>query len=307
MATALKETQESTQERERLRYRRAKLDHKAPLAGVHKIAGVRVYDVGQGDAIAMLDQDLKPVLQVDYGGRQGSPFVGQSSEWVDDYMPVDRDRLVMMTHWDEDHWSSAPRGRAAFDAHWLVPRQVTSPRAVRFAASVPRMTCISEDLVGQAVRFATSSGDEIWWEKIGASEPDASKYEDCNRTGVALSVLHRDEEGAEQVILIPGDAPFGRVSHYLDHADQPGRTLTGIVAFHHGAGTHWTSLTKSLLEGWNATAGKVDVVFSCADPNCYNHPERGNYTSLLVGRLGSVTETPHLRRSGRRYHDLLFR
>lgn len=250
-----------------------------PLADVRSLSGVRVYDVGQGDAIAVIDGAGIPVLQIDYGGRQGHPFAAMSSEDVDAYLPISHDRLLMMTHWDEDHWSSAPRGNAARAAHWLVPRQVTSPRAVRFSAELNHIQCIPEDEVGEVFCFAAENGDEIWWEKIASSEIDASRHEDCNRTGVALSLVRRNREGGE-VILMPGDAAFGAVSHYRRFRNE-GFSLTGLVAFHHGSGSHWTRVTERLVTQWPQNNGPCEIVFSCAAENSFGHPDAKRYATLF--------------------------
>jgi hypothetical protein len=182
---------------------------------------------------------------------------------------------------------------------------VTSPRAVRFAAALDWIACIPESRVGRVQSFATQSGDALWWEKIGLSEVDSSRFEDCNRTGVALSVVQHGRDGPDRVILLPGDAAFGQVGHYREHF-MAGRRLAGIVAFHHGAGTHWTETTEALVEEWPTVEGGASLVFSCARPNSYHHPDRPLYERLLAGRLGDVTETADLRSSGETYRDLLF-
>jgi hypothetical protein len=212
----------------------------------------------------------------------------------------------MMTHWDEDHWCTAPKAGAVLKADWLVPRQVTSPRAVRFAASLDRIVCIPEDRVGRAQSFCAVSGDAVWWEKIGTSNTDSTRFEDCNRTGVALSVVRKGVgDEPDRVILMPGDAAFGAVGHYREHF-LAGRRLSGIVAFHHGAGTHWTAATEALVEEWPTVQGGASLVFSCARPNSYDHPDRALYERLLAGRLRDVTETAQLRSGTQPFHDLLF-
>lgn len=280
------------------------VDGLRPLAGVRGLAGVRVYDVGQGDGIAILGLDGVPVMQFDYGGRQGNPFSNAPMADVDFHMPAGGGRLLMISHWDEDHWCSAPRGQSAKAAQWLVPRQITSPRAVKFSAGLPRISCIPEDHVGQSWRFEAENGDAIWWEKI-APAPDAfAREEDCNRTGVALSVVKAGKDGSESgAILLPGDAPFDRVGHYRDHFDG-GLKLKGLVAFHHGAGTHWTKATEQLLRDWSDKADLPRIIFSCSNPNAYEHPQTKGYDDQIPG--GFQTRTAELRGLGLAYQDILF-
>lgn len=210
------------------------------------LVGVRVYDVRQGDAIAVLDEDSQPVLLIDYRGRQGNPFTIKKKQAVkrsvDTVMPVASGALVMVTQWDEDHWSSAPKGKAARGADWLVPRQVTSPRAVRFSTSLANVSCVPKTRVGQIFEFVAQNGDSVLWQKIAVSSPAPSIHQNCNRTGVALALVRRSEKGG-QAILLPGDAPFHEVPLFQKLAKSD-HTLTGLVAFHHGAGTHWTKATQ---------------------------------------------------------------
>lgn len=251
----------------------------SPLAAVSRLRGVRVFDVGQGDSIAVLGDvhgKEEVVLQLDYGGRERNPFPQNAD--IDRRMPVDPGQLLMLTHWDEDHWCSASKGQLAQKAKWLVPRQLTSPRAVRFSATLGDIQCIPESHVGQVLRFSAQNGDYILWEKIGPFAGPFAKDEDCNKTGVALAVVGSNASG-EEAILLPGDAPFGRVSMFGQLA-QRGVRLRGIVAFHHGAGTHWTNATEQLLKNWPSTA-PLDVVFSCSQPCSYNHPDEPRYRALL--------------------------
>ena len=251
----------------------------SPLAKASQILGVRIFDVGQGDSIAVLvdvEGRKEAALQLDYGGRERNPFEKDSE--VDLRMPISRKRLLMLTHWDEDHWCSASKGTMAQEAAWLVPRQVTSPRAARFSATLDDIRCIPESLVGQPLRFGTQNDDYILWEKISSFPGAFAKDEDCNKSGVALAIVRKGPDGSE-AILLPGDAPFEKVGCFLQLAQQ-GVALRGILAFHHGAGTHWTQATEKLLRNW-PKAKNLEVVFSCSRPNSYKHPDEGRYEALL--------------------------
>ncbi len=273
-----------------------------PLAGVESIAGVRVFDVGQGDAIAVLAKRggvVAPVLRLDYGGRGGNPFPLGGD--IDKRMPVPPKQLLMLSHWDEDHWCSARRGTLAQGADWLVPRQITSPRAALFSATLNNVRCIPEALVGQTLRFDAPNGDYILFEKIGSFPGRFAKDEDCNRSGVALAVVSR-EPGGTEAILLPGDAPFGSARIFANLARSRVR-LRGVVAFHHGAGTHWTRATEQLLEHW-PTCDLHEVVFSCSDDNSFGHPHQDRYEDLLPDAI--FHRTGEIRTAGMQYVDILF-
>lgn len=273
-----------------------------PLAGVSDILGVRVFDVGQGDSIAVLARvgnEQRNVLQLDYGGRQNNPFANASD--IDACMPVEPGKLLMLTHWDEDHWCAAKKGSVAKKAMWLVPRQVTSPRAALFSTTIDDIRCIPENCVGQPHRFDVPGGDYILWEKIGPFAGPFAKDEDCNATGVALAIVRNGPSG-EEAILLPGDAPFGKVRIFAELAAS-GVRLRGVVAFHHGAGTHWTDVTMRLLKDW-PKGSRHDVIFSCSDPNSYDHPDEDTYKALLPRAY--FWRTAAERAQGQQYIDLLF-
>lgn len=274
----------------------------APLSAASGILGVRVFDVGQGDAIAILAKvggTEQVALQLDYGGRERNPFTTNAD--VDTRMPVSQNRLLMLTHWDEDHWSSAPKGSQAKGAKWVVPRQVTSPRAVRFSASLNDIHCIPEKHVGQTIRFTAGNGDYILAEKIGSFPGAFAKNEDCNKSGVALAIVHRSSNG-DEAILLPGDAPFDKVAPFVS-LEKQGVKLRAIIAFHHGAGTHWTASTDNLLQNWSR-APILDVLFSCSRPNSYGHPDDGRYKALLPG--ANFHMTADLRTNAAVFKDILF-
>jgi hypothetical protein len=279
------------------------VDGVQPLHDVDAIRGVRVHDVGQGDGITVYgakDGIELPVLQLDYGGRERHPF--KKKAMVDERMPMKKGQLLMLTHWDEDHWCSGEKGTWAKSAKWLVPRQLTSPRAVDFSAKLNDIRCIPESLVGEGRQFRALNGDSVRWEKIGAFPGAFAKDEDCNATGVALALVRRAYP-EDLVILLPGDAPFDKVGIFHELA-RSGTRLRAIVAFHHGAGTHWTDATKRLIRDWPKTEA-FDVVFSCSDPCSYHHPDDKRYKAFLP-KSTRFHSTGKARVAKRRHIDIRF-
>jgi beta-lactamase superfamily II metal-dependent hydrolase len=250
----------------------------SPLDSVARLSGVRAYYVGQGDALGVLDDHGEVVFRVDYGGRQSNPFKPKARQvqLIDASLPVAHGRTLMLTHWDEDHWCSTRLGtKILAEAIWLVPRQLTSPRAVERSTKVATIQCIPESLVGVALKFETGSGDAVWCEKLGRFEPHALS-EDCNATGVAFAVTTQ----AKDVILLPGDAPYHLVNHY-GYLKRQGYRLRGLVAYHHGANTHWEQATYDLLKDWPASNSGQVVLFSYGQPNAYGHPHRQRYKVIF--------------------------
>ena len=272
-----------------------------PASGVAAISGVRIHDVGQGDGISVLDSACRAFVQIDYGGWAGHPFHPKVA--VDTRMPLSDANLLMLTHWDQDHWCSAPRGTQAVQSRWLVPRQTTSPTAVQFSLTVPHMECVPEDIVGQPVRFVADNGDAIIWQKLKHWPGQNALSEDCNFSGIAYAIV-KNGSGSRppRVILLPGDVPYDEVSFYED-LRKSGMTLHGIMAFHHGSGHHWSTRTRTFLKGWKAMSKPLPIVFSCAANNPFGHPHVGNYPSPPATNL---IHTTHLRAIGQPHFDLLF-
>lgn len=248
-----------------------------PLKGVAELSGVCVQDVGQGDAICVLDGAGQTVLRIDYGGVQSAPFRGLNGlarlAAINATMPVGQDAAIMLTHWDEDHWFSAAKGsHAATRGRWLVPRQWTSPAAVEQSTEIAQIRCIPPALEQGPICFVAENGDQLWWEKLKPFSR-SRRQEDCNRTGVAFSVV---KAATNQVIFLPGDAPFHLPTHYAG-LWSTGLKMRGLVAFHHGAGTHWTKKTTAFLERWRDPVTEQIIVYSVGDPNRDGHPVTKTY------------------------------
>ena len=248
-----------------------------PLAAVGSLSGVRVDDVGQGDAIVVLDGAGKDVLRIDYGGVQSGPFRGLAGQArldaINGTLPVFADQTLMLSHWDEDHWASAREGSDAVrKAYWLAPRQWTSPAAVEASAQIASLRCIPAKLEAAPCCFVSKNGDELWWEKLKPFRRTLHN-EDCNRSGVAFSIVRK---ATGQVIFLPGDAPFHLPRHYRDHA-AAGLTMRGLVAFHHGAATHWTRRTRQFLKRWGCPSERQSIVYSAGVENRDGHPVERNY------------------------------
>jgi hypothetical protein len=106
------------------------------------LSGIRVFDVGQGDCIGLLDQNGVVFCYVDYGGLgdhpdHGSPLLNPAASRMPTTYGSGYTAMVL-THWDKDHYYSAKKYNTdARNGLWLVPRQLASPQAVRFAAGLP--------------------------------------------------------------------------------------------------------------------------------------------------------------------------
>lgn len=251
-----------------------------PLKDVDGIGRVIVDYVGQGDAVSITDLSGKVVARIDYGGRESRPFarpLKHRLRAIDARLPVGSRKPIFLTHWDEDHWCSAlVGGQAAVRGRWITPRQFTSPRAALRSTRFTNVACLPAALEQVPICFKAVNGDELWCEKIGRYDPTAMT-EDCNLTGMAFTVVRA---ATGDVVFLPGDAPIHKVPHYARFRTE-GHRLRGLVAYHHGSHTHGIEQTEAFLRHWSQQQPGPRVVFSCGDPNSYDHPWPEHYKAAL--------------------------
>jgi hypothetical protein len=273
------------------------------LAGqsVTQIDGVRVFDIGQGDCSALLDGNGDPFLYVDYGGVIDHPDKPKYTN-LHKRLPIDQDKTVVLTHWDWDHYNSGRHNPAAKTAQWLVPRQNIGPQALAFANKLTKAACWPESQGRTPVRFAVGAVFDIQVEKCAPRPTGANAVEDRNLTGLAVMVIRKDASGSdERFVLLPGDAPYDKIPS-CSGGSPPGGDCVGMLAYHHGSHSHWTTATDQGMPGYGTYA--VRLVYSFGASNSYHHPDRSNYQTS--GWDGHGVETPSLRAGNFDYEDIPF-
>jgi hypothetical protein len=254
--------------------------------GAVALSGIRVFDVGQGDCIGLLDQSRRVFCYVDYGGLGEHPDRGVTGANPSaSRMPHQRNGssvLIILTHWDKDHYYSAKKyNRLTVACPWVVPRQMASPQAVRFAASLPNARCWPESIKQQTREFRVDATTSVEVRKCQVFIAGA-KTEDRNHTGIAVALLRYDKGKVSRYMLLPGDCPFDRIPNL------PDAPLQALVAYHHGAHTHWGG--SSAFITYRATHHQM--VYSFGANNPYGHPDPKNY---LTEWDSSSRRTPDLR------------
>lgn len=141
--------------------------------GVETLTHIYMIDVGQGDCFALVDQNEKICLYVDYGGLADHPDKdnpGNTRRRMPDVHPNGQ-VPVLLTHWDKDHyWSAKKKNPHAKRSEWIVPRQKASPQAVRFSTEVDNMRCWPESL-GSTLAFVKLGQRQLQVRKCGAYRP----------------------------------------------------------------------------------------------------------------------------------------
>ncbi len=223
-------------------------DIEEALTAVPPIDAVAIYDVGQGAATALLRHG-KPALYFDIGGSA----IGN---WRSFPEPLRRfcttsNPLVVLSHWDWDHWSSALRDDRLLHQRWVLPIQ---NRAGDLGAVHARFL---------AMLKARSAG--IYWWGYG-TPPITSQSSGVtvfraggnpksrNESGLALSIVQN-----RHTLLLPGDASLANVCPSASSFDY-------LMVPHHGGNTALTSIPSP-----NDRA-KSQLVYSYGVGNMYQHP-----------------------------------
>jgi hypothetical protein len=264
-------------------------------AGVTGLTGVRVFDVGQGDCIGLLDQNGEVCCYVDYGGALDHPDKGNPANTPKRLPAVDangNDIPIVLTHWDKDHFYSAYKGNTqARRCAWIAPRQWAAPFSVRFAANLPNAQCWPESAGDTAYRFV--AGTQVVEVRKCAAFRKSDRKQDRNTSGLAVAVI--DETNGEDravIMLLPGDCHFDGIPNL------PAAPLRAIVAYHHGSHVDWSAATAPVI---SSRAKRINMVYSYGASNTYGHPDRANYQPTWDA---ASVATPDVRANGDEYVDL---
>ncbi len=236
-----------------------------------RIDWVSVYDVGQGNANGLCDQNEMPLLYYDLGGGVQKHAFSFSTSLTDFCYAADP--AVVLSHWDWDHWSSGTRFPSASARKWIVPSQWLGAVHATFAAGLHS----AGNLLVWPARTASLSSGQVTIRKCTA------RGKARNHTGLAVEV---SGPAGEAPILLPGDARYSAVPGAIQ------RTYTSIVASHHGA-----DMKSNLIpSGWSLPGART--IYSFGASNSFGHP--ANVTTQRFNPAGwpqssMCRETPALR------------
>jgi hypothetical protein len=136
---------------------------------------------------------------------------------------------------------------------------------VLFASQLSNAKCWPESRGDNPASFGVGADHDIVIRKCGPHDP-ADIKQDRNITGLAISLQQWNAITAEEAMWLPGDCPFDRIPH------PPVAALRAIVAYHHGAHSHWKPATSSAISNRHARA---QMAYSFGT-NTYGHPDRNN-------------------------------
>ena len=189
----------------------------AALQTSQRAEGLAVFDVGQGSATALLDEGQLPFLYHDLGAgvtrnTHTTPTPLQFC-WTND--PV-----VVLSHWDSDHWAGARHDTRALSRTWIAPRQSIGPTHSAFASDI-----------------LTNGGALLIWHRVSPITIHNAKWQEMtfgqcsgrDRNGSCIALRVDDDSGGLKHWLMTGDAGYHQLPFPL-----PG-DVVGLVMPHHGA------------------------------------------------------------------------
>jgi beta-lactamase superfamily II metal-dependent hydrolase len=222
---------------------------------------VAAFDVGQGACNALVSDD-GPDLYFDFGG--GVLGNRQTFPKTLERICTTKNPVVILSHWDWDHWSSLERFPEAFGLKWLVPDQKIDNRPTHLQV---------------AAKLAHRGNLFVWSRAIPPLTIGDLELALCNgrvRNDSGIAVAYRCRTGERA--LLPGDARYGVVPIGLT-AD-----LSSVVVPHHGAKCAERHVPKP-------SAPPRKSVFSYGAGNTYGHASAQCRTAHSNAGWNSLVDT----------------
>ncbi|MEO0548294.1 MAG: hypothetical protein AAFZ91_00120 [Pseudomonadota bacterium] len=230
--------------------------------------GAAVYDVGQGNCNAIVNDQGQPLLYYDFGGG----VIGHSSTYRTGLSQFcfSQTPAIVMSHWDWDHWSSALRIRSnthraargpvysdAMKATWIVPRQNKSLGAVHrgFLAK------LSSVLVWPTSLKSVMNGPVTIHKCLGPVS---------NRNHSGLAMTHHPRWAVGDGVLFTGDCDY----KYLPPSCSTTSGFESVIVTHHGGPVSPTSTIPMPV----GSSSYCRLCYSFGAGNTYGHPVRATMT-----------------------------
>lgn len=230
------------------------------------IESVGVYDVGQGTCVGLCPRGNSPTMYFDFGGGTAVHTSTRPHKTPD--LCLCSDPIFVLSHWDADHWSSAPLVPASLNLDWVAPYQSLTPPQIVFAGTIAGKLVVSKAAAGTKFYFANAEIHRA-----------AGPWSDRNNSGFFLVV---DAPGAGDPFFFPGDADYANTKGMPSNA-------AAIAATHHGG--NWKSgITPPAAVGGPKRVVFSFGIFSATRSNSYGHPtssSRGDHR--IAGYAGADT------------------
>jgi len=174
------------------------------------------HDVGQGSCNSLRDRNITQVY-FDVGGGAGrnTDTYPRGTEYIFDNHH--EDAVVILSHWDKDHWVSAERHPHLCDLTWIVPDQALGVSHTRLA------------------RRIGLNGKLFVWTSHRQTQAIETQYLSLyklpthrNRNYSGIVAIYKPHGRRDNSVLIPGDSPYGKVDALANHE------VIATIVPHHG-------------------------------------------------------------------------
>ncbi|HLP64754.1 hypothetical protein [Flavobacterium sp.] len=226
---------------------------------------LNVYNVGQGNCIALVDIQNNPLLYNDVGGGFGTNKKTYPKVFK---LCTKNNPPVLLSHWDLDHIQTAVFDDTILNSKWLVPIQGG----------------LSNTAIHIALELQNRGNLICWNNKLTHYNFSGHRVSKCignqnnkNNSGLALFINYDNDE----YVLLPGDASYTKITNY------PVTKFIGLVASHHGSKSSISGVPKPISE-------KSMLVYSFGELNTYGHPTarnsylRANWTNFSETKNGNI-------------------
>ncbi|EGF93244.1 hypothetical protein ABI_16840 [Asticcacaulis biprosthecium C19] len=174
------------------------------------------FDVGQGSASALVCDCGYPVYYFDVGRGSGrnAPTAPQTIDFCTCANPV-----VIMSHWDTDHWAGAANHQGLLRRIWVVPRQTISSTHTTFANDILA--------AGGRILVVPNGAPPLQWQGPAQSY-DLRRGTGKGRNGTGQILIVTDG-ASRRAWVLTGDAGYHEIPHPVPN------DIAAMVAPHHGA------------------------------------------------------------------------
>lgn len=165
-------------------------------------------------------------------------------------LSINEDALVILSHWDWDHFYSGFRDKQFHERIWIAPAQTTGPTAAKLAGLLlakGKLKLVAEP------NFKMKKGALTL---LRCKGPESNR----NNSGLALICNVSGDGEHESKVLLTGDADYSAVPNLGN------RRIDGLAIPHHGAASTTTPPRQNSSSPSNA-------IGSVGRGNVYNHPK----------------------------------
>lgn len=219
---------------------------------------VVVHDVGQANFVSLQNEHGNVIAYFDVGFPVSWNNRTRPKDFV---VPIGQNAIVILSHWDWDHFHAAFSLQHLQDGPWIVPNQTVGPGAARLA----------QILLSKGNLLVWSGNPSLDGSPLELFRTSTSPVISNNNSGIIAYV--RLSSGNQ--VLLTGDADYDclPISIETDRA-----SIDHLVVTHHGARLHPDATWIPQPVDASGTA-----IVSYGTKNVYRHPHSETRESHLHG------------------------